>query len=130
MNTNSNKRFLIVEDDPTIRLIHGDLLMEMMPHCDVFEAENGAHGLCLFFKNNPDIVFLDMMMPYMDGNSFLDVIEEGINREMFEKKPRVIVITAIEDVKQLISIGKRLAVEAVITKPATQKQLINILKTS
>ncbi|CAN2042232.1 Signal transduction response regulator, receiver region domain protein [Candidatus Magnetomoraceae bacterium gMMP-15] len=120
--------FLIVEDDPAIRMIHRDFLTELVPDCVIYEAENAAQGICLYFEHQPYMVMLDMLMPYMGGKTFLDVLEEGILSNILTKKPRIIVITSIEDIKELMGIGKRFAVEAVISKPISQKQLSILLK--
>ena len=120
--------YLIIEDDPAIRLIHKDYLYDISPSCEIYEAENAAQGLCLYFEKKPYMVLLDMMMPYMGGDSFLDTLDEGISNNLLSTKPRIIVITAIDDVKRLMSIGKRLSVEAVISKPISQKQLSSLVE--
>ena len=41
--------------------------MLKMAGCEVASAESGAAGLALARQNKPDIVFLDLLMPSMDG---------------------------------------------------------------
>ncbi|ETR71406.1 MAG: two-component system, unclassified family, response regulator [Candidatus Magnetoglobus multicellularis str. Araruama] len=125
---NNKIRFLIVEDDEMIRLIHKDFLGDLYPECDIIEAENGAQGICHYFESRPDIILLDMMMPIMGGEAFLDILEEGHQTNILKDKPKIIVVTAIKDVKELMSIGKRFAVEAVISKPLVQTQLKSLLQ--
>jgi len=126
MNTNEIK-FLIVEDDEMIRLIHKDFLTDLFPRSIIYEAENGAQGICQFFENQPNIILLDMMMPIMGGEAFLDILEEGYHCNILSNKPKVIVVTAIKDVKELMKIGKRSSVEAVISKPLVLNQLKPLL---
>ena len=38
---------------------------------EVFEAVNGADGLVKFAEHNPDCVLTDLLMPVMDGFSFV-----------------------------------------------------------
>jgi len=121
-------RFLIVEDDEMIRLIHKDFLKDLYPESEIIEAENGAQGICHYFESHPNIILLDMMMPIMGGEAFLDILEEGHNSNILKDKPKIIVVTAIKDVKELMSIGKRFAVEAVISKPLVQNQLKSLLE--
>jgi len=121
-------RFLIVEDDEMIRMIHKDFLRDLYPESEIFEAENGAQGICQHFEKNPTIILLDMMMPILGGEGFLDILEEGHNCNILTNKPKIIVVTAIKDVKELMSIGKRFAVEAVISKPLVQNQLKSLLE--
>jgi diguanylate cyclase (GGDEF)-like protein len=56
---------LIADDDPTVRLIASDFLMQA--GFKVAEAEDGSQALAVFKQNKPDIVLLDVMMPEIDG---------------------------------------------------------------
>lgn len=71
-----NKRsILIVEDDLDIRSTVRELLEE--EHYEVFEAENGLKALdVLKTSGNPGLILLDMMMPVMDGQRFMDAKEQ------------------------------------------------------
>jgi len=124
----NNIRFLIVEDDEMIRIIHKDFLEELFPNCKIFEAENAAQGICLYFECRPHLILLDMMMPLMGGETFLEILEEGHRTKILKEMPKVVVVTAIKDVKELMAIGKRFAVEAVISKPLVQSQLKALLE--
>ena len=44
-------------------------------------------------KNFPAVIFLDVMMPIMDGWEFLDAYDEIIDKSDFE--PNVIMLTAL-----------------------------------
>lgn len=59
---------MIVEDDPTIR----DLLCDVVRGHDleVSPAENGRDALEIAAAEPPDLVFLDLHMPVMDGATF------------------------------------------------------------
>lgn len=65
------KSILIIEDDLSVREILKDVLLS--EGYSTLEAINGQHALevlhnCPF---RPDLIILDMMMPIMDGYSFL-----------------------------------------------------------
>ncbi len=62
-------RVLIVEDDPTIREIYA-LKFELEGY-PVEAVENGALALEAVQQFEPDIILLDMMMPVMDGLTFM-----------------------------------------------------------
>jgi CheY-like chemotaxis protein len=57
----------------------------------VFEANDGLSALELLRREDVDVVLLDIMMPRMDGFTFLKTIEE--EQEAFPSPP-IIVITA------------------------------------
>ncbi|MCB1852622.1 MAG: response regulator, partial [Gammaproteobacteria bacterium] len=59
------KSALIVDDELSNRVILKSLLKKV--GYSVIQAENGAQALALFRSERPDIVFMDVMMPVMDG---------------------------------------------------------------
>lgn len=64
----------MVEDDAVYR----DLLALGLgcEGYDVVTAENGAHALSIVQESKPDAILLDLLMPVMDGLSFLRTIKE------------------------------------------------------
>lgn len=63
-STEFPERILVVEDDPTIRLM---LEHAFSKAAKVFIAENGAEGLDLIASEEPDFVVTDLQLPVMDG---------------------------------------------------------------
>ncbi len=63
-----SKKILIVDDEPHIRLLLTQTLEELEDEgVEIFTASNGAEGLELIQTKKPDLVFLDVMMPKMNG---------------------------------------------------------------
>jgi len=56
---------LVVDDDPTIRLVAREVLVR--EGFDVVDADRGDMGVESFLSHNPDIVLLDVIMPGLDG---------------------------------------------------------------
>ncbi|MCK6452116.1 MAG: response regulator [Alphaproteobacteria bacterium] len=82
---------LVVDDDPTARDMARKVLERM--ELDVAEAGNGTEALAWLERNPPPaIILLDLMMPGMDGFTFLD---EMARREAWRDLP-VVVVTAKE----------------------------------
>lgn len=68
-------RVLIVDDEPSIcESLAGVLTDE---GCHVITASNGRQGLIEFKVQRPDIVFLDIWMPGMDGIATLQALREA-----------------------------------------------------
>ena len=87
------KRFcvLVVDDDPNIRrMIMASLRREGY---DFLEASNGREGLTLMRSNKPDVVVLDLMMPFVSG---WEVLQER-NGDPELKSIPVIVVSANRD---------------------------------
>jgi CheY-like chemotaxis protein len=63
---------MIVDDDPDIREEIASALVS--EGYDVSEASDGAEALAALDRAKPSLVLLDMMMPRMNGNEFLDEV--------------------------------------------------------
>jgi DNA-binding response OmpR family regulator len=63
------KRILIVDDEELIRESVSDLLQ--LKGYEVLQAFDGFSGLLEAFKYNPDLILLEVMMPKIDGYTFL-----------------------------------------------------------
>ncbi len=93
-------KILIVDDDPQIRLVLGDRLKAN--GFQVIQAEDGIRGLEQAEKEKPDLIFLDLQMPKMDGMETLE--------RLSRKHPEIIVIIltaygSIERAVQAVKMG-------------------------
>jgi two-component system LytT family response regulator len=80
---------LIVDDEPLARR-NLRVLLEADPGVElVGEASGGAEALALIAEHSPDLVFLDVQMPEMDGFGVLERLEA-------ERLPVVIFVTAFD----------------------------------
>ncbi|MDD6825556.1 MAG: EAL domain-containing protein [Oscillospiraceae bacterium] len=68
-------KILIVEDSEYNRVILSEILSEKYA---ILEAENGVEALKILEENKEEIslIFLDVVMPVMDGYTFLDIIKK------------------------------------------------------
>ncbi|MEQ8755195.1 MAG: response regulator [Coleofasciculus sp. G1-WW12-02] len=63
-----NKKVLIVDDEPHIRLLMAQTLEELEDEgVEILIAENGEEAIETIKTEKPDLVFLDVMMPKMNG---------------------------------------------------------------
>jgi len=87
---------------------------------EVSSAFNGKEALEMFERLQPDIVFVDIVMPEMDG------IE--LSRKIREMNPNqiIIVISASNDI-QKISESIEIGVNSFIQKPIDTKKIIELL---
>ena len=82
----SDRTVLVVDDEPDARSVLRRRLEERS--CIVSEAENGELALEQIQKAMPSIIFLDLMMPVMDGFDFLEILR---NDPRLNKIPVVVV---------------------------------------
>ncbi len=113
---------LIVDDEKPVRQVIQALgLWEKNGIGQVFEALEGESALRVMREENPDIVFLDMNMPNMDGVAFLKVACEEF------PKTKYIVVSGYEDfeyTKQAI----HSKVLDYLLKPVVEDELNRVLK--
>jgi len=94
---------LIIEDDATVRSYLKRIIQKKFPF-NISEAENGSEGLEELKKTKPDIIFLDISMPIMNGLQFM----EKIKTEPEYSNIPVIVLTAHHDIgtiQKIVSLG-------------------------
>lgn len=89
MTENYKIRVLIVDDEPLGRgMIRR--MMEAHPLAEIVgECENGREAVAAVETENPDLVFLDVQMPEMDGFAVLE--------NLGEKFPAIIFVTAYDE---------------------------------
>ncbi|MFN2152602.1 MAG: response regulator transcription factor [Anaerolineales bacterium] len=62
------KKILIVDDEAYIRLLIEQTLEDLEDEgVELFTAENGVEALSIIQENKPDMIFLDVMMPKLNG---------------------------------------------------------------
>jgi adenylate cyclase len=87
---NTERRALVVEDDPDTRVWLRRVLRE--DGWTVLEAANGREALARLANVVPDVMLLDLIMPEMDG---FELIEELRHDQVWRRLP-VVVVTAAE----------------------------------
>lgn len=117
--THRSPKVLIVDDNYLMRtLLRGILRSES---CQVVgEAKNGTIALDLVERTFPDVVFLDVMMPEMDGIEVLQYIKER------HPRIKVIMITgnpSVENVQESIQGGAA----GFIVKPFNTARVLDTL---
>ena len=59
------KKILIADDSPTVSKILSFMLSNLP--CDVIAATDGVEAIKLSYRNHPDLILLDILMPKMNG---------------------------------------------------------------
>lgn len=113
------KKILVAEDE-----VLGRITMKFMlkDRYDVLFAKNGRQAVDLYFEHLPDLVFMDIMMPVINGFEAFDEIE----KRMSGKRAPIIACTAkvIKTEKEyLVSYG----FDDYISKPIDMKQLQQLI---
>jgi len=84
------KKILIVDDNQN-NLLTLDILLEDFENTEIFTATNGKEAIEICQQNQIHIIFMDIMMPIMDG------IEATKRIRNFDKKALIVAVTALDD---------------------------------
>jgi|WetSurMetagenome_2_1015567.scaffolds.fasta_scaffold508888_1 DNA-binding NtrC family response regulator len=116
MNTNKNKKILIIEDDESSRETLVSYLIEA--GYMVISTDDGYKGLELMKQEKPDLVITDNRLPHLDG------IELACINESFKTKIPFIITSAYNNLQEYI---KNLEIIAFMQKPIDIKLLNNYI---
>ena len=114
-------KYLVTDDSKLARLSLIKSLKANIGEADIFQATNGVEAIAIVQNEKPDIVFLDLTMPIMDGYAALPKMLE------IDSKLKVIVVSA--DIQEqaksrVIGLGAKLHVQ----KPINAQKIKDILE--
>ena len=113
---------LIVEDDPSTRMAVTEMLNEL-GRDDVRCVTNGVEALESLREQIPELMFLDLMMPKMDG---FEVLRE-LRRGSAPRPGHIIVMSAHANNEDRIGV-KELGANQFLAKPFTMDGLERVLE--
>ncbi len=117
----NKKTIMVVDDDAHILTLVEALLTP--EGFKVLTATNGRECFRIIETSKPDLILLDVMMPFMNGWQ----ICEKIKKDEKTKDIIVVMLTAKEKVL-FYSLGKSLGAADYIGKPFETQELVNIVK--
>lgn len=66
-HTSKKIKILIAEDNPLNMVLSKTMLSQLMPNSEVYEARNGLEAIDQYKSICPDLIFMDVQMPELDG---------------------------------------------------------------
>ena len=118
------KKLLIVDDEAHIRMLISQTLEDLEDEgVDFFTAENGADALELIREEEPNLVFLDVMMPKMNG---MEVCRQ-VKQELGLKNVFIILLTAKGQELDRMK-GQEVGANLYMTKPFDPDELLTRAK--
>ena len=110
-------KVVLIDDSNTIRR-SGEIFLSQAG-CQVVLAEDGFDGLSKVVDTQPDIIFVDVMMPRLDGYQTCALIK---NNQQFKNIP-VVMLTSKDTLFDRAR-GKLVGSDQYLTKPFNKKGLI------
>jgi twitching motility two-component system response regulator PilG len=115
-------KVLVIDDSKTIRRTAETLLSK--EGCEVYTAVDGFDALSKIADHQPDIVFVDIMMPRLDGYQTCSLIKHN---KVFRSIP-VIMLSSKDGLFDRAR-GRIVGSEHYLTKPFTKDELLNAIET-
>lgn len=81
-------KILIVDDSNFSRKINAKMLRKFLDNIEITFASDGVEGFELYKKINPEYIFVDLLMPKVNGTNLIKAIKEH------NKDAKIIVISA------------------------------------
>ena len=117
---NLNVKVMVIDDSKTIRRSAETLLKKA--GCEVVTAIDGFEALAKITEHKPDIIFVDIMMPRLDGYQTCALIK---NNQTFKGTP-VIMLSSKDSIFDRAR-GRIVGSEEYLTKPFSKEDLINAI---
>jgi len=115
-------KVMVIDDSNTIRRSAEIFLKQI--GCEVILAEDGFDALSKIASHLPDLIFVDIMMPRLDGYQTCSLIKRN---SRFKSTP-VIMLSSKDGVFDRAR-GRMVGSDQYLTKPFTQESLVDAVKT-
>lgn len=114
-------KVMVIDDSKTIRRTAESLLKKA--GCEVFTAVDGFDALSMIADHKPDVIFVDIMMPRLDGYQTCALIK---NNAVFKGTP-VIMLSSKDGLFDRAR-GRIVGSEQYLTKPFTKDELLGAIR--
>jgi twitching motility two-component system response regulator PilG len=114
-------KVMVIDDSKTIRRTAETLLKKA--GCEVFTATDGFEALAKIADHRPDIIFVDIMMPRLDGYQTCALIKHN---QSFKNTP-VIMLSSKDGLFDRAR-GRIVGSEQYLTKPFAKEELLGAIK--
>ncbi|WP_349630198.1 twitching motility response regulator PilG [Methylophaga pinxianii] len=118
----SGLKVMVIDDSKTIRRSAESLLQKA--GCEVLTADNGFEALPIISGQHPDIIFIDIMMPRLDGYQTCALVK---NNPKYRDIP--VVMLSSKDGLFDRAKGRVVGAEQYLTKPFTRDDLLDAIRT-
>ncbi len=113
-------KVLVIDDSKTIRRTAETLLSK--EGCTVYTATDGFDALAKIADHHPDVIFVDIMMPRLDGYQTCSLIKHN---KTFRDTP-VIMLSSKDGLFDRAR-GRIVGSEQYLTKPFTRDELLEAI---
>ena len=118
----SNKKILIIDDEKDINEAATTALKD--EGFEVSSAYDGKEGLEMALKDHPDLIFLDIIMPELDGIEVLTKLRE----DDWGKSADVIVMSVVDDMEKIADVVEKNGGGYILKSDTTLEEVVKKAK--
>lgn len=115
------KKVMVVEDSSIMLMVIKKFIHAYDANINIIEARSGGESVEKYKKETPDLVFMDILMPGMDGISALEFIKKH------DPNAKVIMCTFVKELAQEEK-ARKSGCLAYFIKPIEKQTIFDILK--
>ncbi len=111
------KGIMIVDDEPSVRLLVSSILSD---DYNVLEVSDGAQALEIASCHHPDLILMDILMPWVDGYTACSALRNNLSTRDI---PVIMITGDVHEVNR--KLAKQMGVVGYVTKPFDCSDLRN-----
>lgn len=117
-------KVLIIDDNPIDSFELEKIIKDYDNSIEIKTAETGAKGLEMINEAKPDVVFMNVLLPILNGIEICRIVKEQLKMEDI----KIILISSLEKLIHINILEEELS-DGGLQKPFIPDQVINIMKT-
>lgn len=119
----NGKRVLVTDDEKDLR----EAIVTALTYegFETISAGDGEEGLSTALREKPDLIFLDLMMPKLDGVGML----KELRTDTWGKTVPVIIMTALDDLEKIAEVLEEGGTEYLVKSSITLETIVKKAKT-
>lgn len=123
-NGKAGLNIMIAEDVPMNMMLVKSLVQRFVSSVHVIEAKDGREALRLYKKHRPDLIFMDVQMPEMDGIEVTEKIRSLEEQQRYHTPIVALTAGVAKDEKEKCV---RAGMDDFISKPIAAKEIADVL---
>ncbi|MBU0680578.1 MAG: response regulator [Proteobacteria bacterium] len=124
----SDTKILIVDDEAINQLLLEEYVRSYNKEIKVTTVDSAAEAIFYYLTEKFDLVFLDIMMPEVDGNHFISIVEKNRAALNISGEVNIVVQTAVQSLEELLNIIRKNCVNEVIRKPILRQRIYTCIE--
>ena len=124
----SDTKILVVDDEVVNRVLLEEFIRTFNTDIQVVSVESASEAIFYYLTEEFDLVFLDIMMPDVDGNHFISIVEKNRASHHIGGDANIVVQTAVQSMEELLSIVHKDCILEVIRKPIQRERICTCIE--